>query len=133
MNRVFADTHYFLALLNSKDVSHQRAIAASLALNGELVTTAWVITELADAMSSSTNRVEFLSTYDDLRTNPQVRIIQPEIALFDLGIQLYRNRQDKDWSLTDCISFVVMQQEGMTQALTGDRHFEQAGFVALLK
>jgi predicted nucleic acid-binding protein len=49
------------------------------------------------------------------------------------GVDLYRRRPDKAWSLTDCISFVVMQREGITEALTGDQHFEQAGFVALLK
>ena len=54
-------------------------------------------------------------------------------AVFEAGLELYLNRPDKDWSLTDCISFVVMEQEGLTEALTGDLHFEQAGFVALLK
>jgi hypothetical protein len=53
--------------------------------------------------------------------------------LFDRGVALYESRPDKEWSLTDCISFVVMADHGITEALTGDRHFEQAGFVALLK
>jgi hypothetical protein len=53
--------------------------------------------------------------------------------LFDARVALYGERMDKDWPLTDCISFVVMQREGITDALTGDRHFEQAGFVPLLK
>ena len=133
MNRVFADTHYFLALLNTGDTAHQRAITASLSLKGELVTTAWVITELADAMSSSTNRAEFISTYDDLRASKLVRIVEPDSVVFEKGIQLFRKRHDKDWSLTDCISFIVMEHEGITEALTGDRHFDQAGFIALLK
>ena len=51
----------------------------------------------------------------------------------DAGLALYANRTDKDWSLTDCISFVVMNERGITDALTGDHHFEQAGFAALLK
>jgi predicted nucleic acid-binding protein len=51
---------------------------------------------------------------------------------FQLGSDLYNNRPDKAWSLTDCISFVVMQEHGISEALTGDHHFEQAGFVALL-
>ena len=54
-------------------------------------------------------------------------------SLFQEGVQLYNARPDKDWSLTDCISFVVMQEHGLTDALTGDHHFEQAGFTALLK
>ena len=46
------------------------------------------------------------------------------------GLGLYESRPDKEWSLTDCISFVVMKKEGIVEALTEDRHFEQAGFVA---
>jgi predicted nucleic acid-binding protein len=57
----------------------------------------------------------------------------PDGATFVQGVELYRNRSDKDWSLTDCISFVVMTREGITEALTADRDFEQAGFKALLK
>jgi len=53
--------------------------------------------------------------------------------LLDRGIQLFRARRDKDWPLTDCISFAVMQDEGIKNALTGDKHFEQAGFIALLR
>jgi hypothetical protein len=59
-------------------------------------------------------------------------IIGPDQYWFDAGMELYADRPDKDWSLTDCISFVVMQERGITDALTGDRHFEQAGFRALL-
>ncbi len=60
-------------------------------------------------------------------------IIPPTQPLFDSGVALFSKRLDKRWSLTDCISFVVMEEQGITHALTGDRHFEQAGFVALLK
>ena len=133
MIAVFADTFYFLALWNNKDPAHALAVAASQSLQGVLVTTAWALTELGDAMSSSANRQEFVSTLEDLRGNSQVRIIQPDAALFDDGIKLFASRPDKSWSLTDCISFVVMAKEGITSALTGDHHFEQAGFVALLK
>ena len=68
-----------------------------------------------------------------LRSESDAKIIAPEPGLFDQGCQLYFSRPDKEWSLTDCISFVVMQREGLTDALTGDRHFEQAGFHALLR
>jgi uncharacterized protein len=133
MKAVFADTFYFLALWNSKDPAHARAAVASRTLQGVLVTTAWVLTELGDAMSAPANRLEFIATLDDLRNNSQVKIIQPDAALFDDGIRLYASRADKEWSLTDCISFVVMTREEITDALTGDRHFEQAGFCVLLK
>jgi hypothetical protein len=69
----------------------------------------------------------------ELRADPDVELIPPDPALFELGIDLYSRRPDKAWSLTDCISFVVMTQRQITDALTGDHHFEQAGFRALLR
>jgi uncharacterized protein len=98
-----------------------------------MVTTAWVLTELADAMSNPQDRNEFIETLKDLRANPRVRILPAEQSLFDDGIHMFAARIDKQWSLTDCISFVVMQREGIVEALTGDQHFEQAGFNTLLK
>lgn len=133
MTGVFADTFYFLALVNPKDRCHARAVELALGIQGQLVTTAWVLTEFADAMSAPANRAEFMATLADLRADAQAKIIPPDAALFELGLELYDDRPDKDWSLTDCISFVVMQKEELKEALTGDRHFEQAGFVALLK
>ena len=119
--------------MNSKDPAHHRAVDAALAICGELVTTAWVLTEFGDAMSDPLNREQFMTVLDDLRSDPQVKVIPANATVFDAGIELFRSRKDKKWSLTDCISFVVMQQEGITEALTGDKHFKQAGFVALLK
>jgi predicted nucleic acid-binding protein len=75
----------------------------------------------------------FIQLLADLQANPDITIVPCSDQLLRDGIQLYAQRPDKEWSLTDCISFVVMQQEGITEALTGDHHFEQAGFVALLK
>ncbi len=89
--------------------------------------------EFANAVSKSRRRHYFPSLLDDLKQNPQVTIIPPDEALFDEGTTLYRDRPDKDWSLTDCISFLVMDREGITDALTGDHHFEQAGFNILFK
>jgi predicted nucleic acid-binding protein len=68
-----------------------------------------------------------------LRSESTVKIIPSNAELFAAGVKLYAERPDKEWSLTDCISFVIMQQEGLSDALTGDRHFEQAGFRALLR
>ena len=64
---------------------------------------------------------------------PDVRILPADPVLFDAALDLYKQRLAKDWSLTDCTSFVVMRQQGISEALTGDHHFEQAGFAALLK
>lgn len=132
MNVLFADTFYFLALLNDRDAHHTSAIHYD-ATQLSLVTTAWVLTEVGDALSASENRRVFPGLLDLLQTAPEVRIISPSGDLFERGVKLYRQRPDKDWSLTDCISFVVMADEKISKALTGDRHFEQAGFHALLK
>jgi predicted nucleic acid-binding protein len=92
-----------------------------------------VLAETADALSDSVNRSSCTAFIDDLRRSPHVEIEPASRESFDAGWDLYRKRPDKDWSLTDCISFVTMQGRGIVEALTGDHHFEQAGFRALLK
>lgn len=133
MKTVFADSFYFFALVNDRDSAHQRALDFLKSYKGRLLTTAWVLTELGDGLASPANRHSFLATLNLLKTEPNVAIVGCSDQLLEAGIELYRERPDKSWSLTDCISFVVMQREGITEALTGDKHFEQAGFVALLK
>jgi uncharacterized protein len=88
---------------------------------------------LADGLSRSPNRHLFLLLWDDFEQSPQTSLVWPNESLYRRAIDLYDARPDKQWSLTDCISFVVMQGHGLTDALTGDHHFEQAGFRALLK
>jgi predicted nucleic acid-binding protein len=132
MKRVFADTFYFLALLNRNDAAHRKAADFSAADDVPLVTTAWVLTELADALRRTHHRAKFLRFLDELQGDPESLIIPPSEAIFEEGLKLYRTRPDKDWSLTDCISFVVMKQHDISEALPGDRHVEQAGFRALL-
>ena len=132
MTSVFADTFYFLALVNPKDKAHVRAVALTAGLQSELVTTEWVLTEFADALSNHAHRKQFIATLHDLRQNPHVSIVPSDAALFEDGVRYYAARNDKDWSLTDCISFVVMQRHGIVESLTGDHHFEQAGFTILM-
>ena len=113
---------------------HGRAAALAPTLAGaRITTTAWVITEFADALADAGNRLACADFIDDLARNPSVDIIPPSQALLQAGLDLYRSRPDKEWSLTDCSSFVVMKERGISEALTGDHHFEQAGFTALLK
>ena len=133
MNLIFADTFYFLALLNQEDAAHTKARAASEEITDPIVTTAWVLTEVADALAAPNLRHIFLRLMESLRSDPNTTIVPPSQALFDQGLKLYAERPDQGWTLTDCTSFVVMEQQGITQALTGDRHFEQAGFRALLR
>ncbi len=132
MTNVFADTFYFLALLNKHDQGHSKAVEYAASIE-QLVTTEWVLTELADGLALSRRRDMFPRTRQEFRADADVLVVPLDMRLHEEGIALFASRPDKDWSLTDCISFVVMQREGLTEALTGDHHFEQAGFVALLK
>ena len=132
MSKVFADTFYFLALLNKNDEAHAKALQYSAQIE-QLITTEWVLTELADGLASSRRRSMVLQTRQELSADADVQVIPLDMQLHEEGIRLYASRADKEWSLTDCISFIVMQREAVTEALTGDHHFEQAGFVALLK
>ena len=132
MNPVFADSFYFLALINPRDMAHERALEFSEKQEIPLITTAWVLTEVADGLCRPPGRAVFASLLQDLENDTLSTIIPPSQLLFRQGVELYTARPDKDWSLTDCISFVSMRQHGLTDALTGDRHFEQAGFNTLL-
>jgi uncharacterized protein len=133
MKEVFADTFYFVALFSPSDDAYGRTRTITAGQSLRLVTTAWVLVELANSLSKRPIRTGFINALQLLRSNPTAVIIGPDQRLFDDGIALYSSRPDKDWSLTDCISFIVMQERGITDALTGDHHFEQAGFKALLR
>lgn len=129
----FADTSYWLALLNADDEFHASAVAVSITLDEAVVTTMWVLTELGDALHRGRNRETFARFLDTLGEHENLEIVAASPGLFQRGVALFRSRPDKEWSLTDCISFVVMADKGIREALTADRHFEQAGFKALLK
>ena len=133
MKHVFADSFYFFALINIKDRAHQKARTYSENQDSAIITTPWVLTELGDGLSRSSRREAFAQILKILQSDPENIIVEPSQALFDSGIDLYKTRRDKHWSLTDCISFVVIGQHDLVDALTGDHHFEQAGFNALLK
>lgn len=132
MKAVFADTFYFLALLNERDAAHKRAVAVSRSAGLALVTTELVLIELADALCKPQQRDEVLALCHVVETDPAFQLVRATSELIQRGRKLYRERPDKEWPLTDCISFVVMQDHGLTEALTADHHFEQAGFKALL-
>jgi uncharacterized protein len=132
MKTVFADTSYYLALLNENDEFHARAAELTQSLAARLVTTAWALTEVADALSRPPARRLVTPFMRDLRADRAVTIVPAGSAQFDAGLEFFGRRPDKDWSLTDCISFVVMRQKRLREALTADHHFEQAGFAALM-
>jgi len=127
----FADTYFYLALLDKGDQHHARVANYATKYTGPIVTTRWVLTEIANALAGSTFRPTVAEFLKQLEEDAEVRIVGDSDTLYQHGLALYAQRPDKAWSLTDCISFVVMEQEGLREALTGDRHFAQAGFVPL--
>lgn len=132
MNRYFADTFYYLALISERDEAHAQTLELNDSLEGGIVTTQWVLTEVGDALARSDCRPLFLELLDVLASDTNTTIVEASPELFDKGVALFAERPDKSWALTDCISFVVMRELQLNQALTGDHHFEQAGFRALL-
>ncbi len=131
MKTIFGDTYYFLAVGNNRDQGHQRAVQYAASYTGQIITTEWVLTEVADALSSPIQRAQFVALLDLIESDKNWTVVGASHDLFQRGVALFSHRPDKHWSLTDCTSFVVMQEYGITEALTADKHFEQAGFVSL--
>jgi predicted nucleic acid-binding protein len=132
MTPVFADTFYWLALINPRDHAHQEALGLSQSLTQPVVTTEWVLTEVGDAMRQPANRPTFLKLLRDIASDPLTTVVPADHSWFERGVALYAGRLDKKWSLTDCLSFVVMQDMGLSDALTGDGDFRQANFRVLM-
>ena len=132
MTAVFADTSHFVAVLSPRDAHHAAATAFTRAFAGRTVTTESVLDEVANFFTKPAVRARFVRLVAELRADPRTTVVPVTTALFDRGVDLFASRPDKEWSLTDCNSFVVMGELDLTNALTADKHFEQAGFVPLL-
>jgi predicted nucleic acid-binding protein len=98
-----------------------------------VVTTEWVLVEVADALAGLRHRRTVIDSLHKLALNRYATIVPASRELYRQGLNLYSRRRDKEWSLTDCTSFIIMEDEGIREALTADHHFEQAGFTSLLK
>ena len=133
MRPLFADAYYFVARLNPRDQHHDRVSEFIELFEGDIVTTDWILMEVADALASSKIHSRIREFMLDLRNNSSCEIVEASRDLLDRALDLYHRHSDKGWSLTDCTSFVVMRDRGITEALTGDKHFEQAGFIPLFK
>jgi predicted nucleic acid-binding protein len=133
MNSVFADTAFFVAYVGPRDKFHARSAQLMSTLQGRVVTTDWVLIELANYLARSKIRPRVAAFIRDLQSDARYDIVPASAAAIEEGLAFYERHRDKEWSLTDCISFDVMRREGITQALTADHHFEQAGFEILMK
>ena len=130
---IFVDTVYWLALINPSDTWHSKAKAWATELTEPLVTTDAILTEVADALCRADRRRWAVSAIRSVKADPGITSVPGSVELFSRGFELYAGRGDKDWSLTDCISFTVMRDRRIDRALTADAHFLQAGFRALLR
>ncbi len=132
---IFLDAAYAIALSVPKDSYHQRAVLLADELEASktrLVTTRAVMLEIGNALSKQRYRHAAVELLQSLEADPNVIIVPLSEDLYAQAFRLYCGRPDKDWGLTDCISFTAMQGRKITEALTTDEHFQQAGFRALL-
>lgn len=135
MAAYFADTSYWMALSRMRDQYHRQAAAWNQFLirtKGAIVTTEAVLWEWLNAFSDAGTRAVAAEGYRRAHADARIEVVPFEGRLIDSAVRVYRTRPDKSWSLTDCLSFVVMEQRELTEALTTDRHFEQAGMKAMM-
>jgi len=136
MTHVFADMCYWIALLNPRDELHSLAQEVSVTFNGAaILTSEAVLTELLNSFAEQGPHFRFVAStaVTLLKMDAKVIVVPQSHESFNRAFDLYRDRTDKGWSLTDCSSFLIMRQYGIDGALTYDKHFEQAGFSALLR
>ena len=136
MKTLFADTGYWIALLNPHDTLHAKAKTVSVSLGPmRLITSEMVLTEyLNDFGRRGVHLRKTAATWvERLRMDPNTTIVPQTSVQFQDALSVYANRDDKAWSQTDCASFRIMQEHDITEALTHDKHFQQAGFKALLR
>lgn len=131
--RLFLDTAFIQALLNPRDDYHQQArqLFPRIRAASEVWITEAVLVEVGNALSAL-NRDAAVQFTQQCYGTDNIHVVSVDTALLMRSLNLYQFRSDKDWGLTDCISFVVMQQQNLTDAVTSDRHFLQAGFNTLM-
>lgn len=129
--KIFIDTSFIIALINERDQYHNQALSLADQYDTQLlVVTDSVLLEVANALSRR-YKFEAIQVIEDLLTSEDVEVVRLTPELFDRAFQLYKTRQDKAWGLVDCISFIAMQDRGISIAFTFDQHFAQAGFQIL--
>ncbi|MGB2621781.1 MAG: PIN domain-containing protein [Candidatus Acidiferrum sp.] len=135
MRQVFADTTYWIGFVNSRDQLHKSVVRVMRGLAPvRIVTSEMVFTELLNTVSNDSYlRDTAAEVVDDFRGNTGATVVAQTVEQFESALGLYRRSVDKEWSLTDCASFLIMEEMGIREALTYDQHFEQAGFKALLR
>ena len=135
MSPVFVDSFYWIARIDPRDQWHRKAKEMETTLAArQLVTTYEVLTEVLAffAAQDTIMRNAAARLVDKVLANPTVTVVPQTNELFEAAFRLYKKRSDKNWSLTDCLSMVVMDRSGIKEILTHDHHFSQANFTILL-
>jgi uncharacterized protein len=133
---LFLDASYVIALAIRADEAHAKAVERADWLRKNpagLVTTRPVLLEIGDMLAKYRFREAAVAVLDTVEADPRIQVVPLGDDLYADALSLFRRRKDKEWGMTDCVSFVVMQHMGIQEALTTDHHFEQAGFRALLR
>jgi hypothetical protein len=131
----FVDASGWISLVNANDTLHQQSVRLFQQRLNEgrgFVTSSVVLLEVGNWLSPVPLRRLASGLMERIEHSTRVQVVELTPELYRKGWQLYRERLDKDWGVIDCISFTIMQERNIVEALTGDRHFQQAGFVALL-
>ncbi|GAB4455867.1 MAG: PIN domain-containing protein [Armatimonadaceae bacterium] len=134
MRKILLDTAYIQAIVNRNDEYHQ--VALQLFPQISSAQEVWITEAVLIESANSLSRIIWEGIYSFIKavyTEPNVYIVSVSSELLSQSLDLYANRLDKTWSLTDCLSFLVMQEQGLTEAATSDHHFEQSGFRALMR
>ncbi len=134
-NVCFVDAVCWIALLNKTEQIHRQADSEYKRLlkkNYLLLTSTAVLNETANSLSAPQFRASVSDFYRRIQVSKRIEVVFVDESLWEEGWQLYELNNDKEWSLTDCISILVMKNRNISEALTTDHHFEQAGFVRLL-
>ena len=133
MKKIFVDTFYVVALVNERDEFHEKAKELVLEFDSQpLLTTDAVLLEVGNSLARSNKQksIEIISQF--ISAAEEIKIVRLDETLFDKAFALYKNHADKSWGLVDCVSFIVMKEQNINDALTCDKHFAQAGFRALM-
>jgi len=137
MDSLFVDTSGWIEVFGKNEPRHEEALeifSRALKVRRRIITTNYIISEYlgTDGKRCRLSRADLLSTVHRISNSPDIEVVHIGVKIHDVAITLLRNRLDKEWSLVDATSFIVMKQRGIYEALTTDHHFEQARFIRLL-
>jgi len=134
--QIFVDTVAWLALANKNDTLHHETIKLNqdlLSRGVHYITTDYVLTEVANSLARPPQRKAIIRFIEAIFSSKRVTILMITQERFFRAWQLYKSRRDKEWGLTDCTSFIIMEEQRLRDAFTADRHYQQAGYICLLK